>query len=110
MSPERSLSGSSPAARAEAAEDILVLAGLGIDQITVRLDQDGLLAEEELEVALLESLDFRKSGIQPLTEDILAGIARDELQPVAGAGRRPGSAAARAASSSDGTTIDILSA
>lgn len=51
--------GKQPGGRAEAAEDILFPVGRGIDQVALRPGRNDLLAEEQLQVALLEPVRSR---------------------------------------------------
>ena len=58
--------------RAEAADDILFLVGLRADHVAAGLGRDDPLAEEQLQIALLQTVDLLQRGLQALAEDVLA--------------------------------------
>lgn len=68
-----------------------------------------MLAQEEFEIELLLAGNLLEGGVEPLAEDILARLARDELEAVA-AQRENVDAASSAASSSVRTVEEFLSA
>ena len=61
----------------------MFLVGLRINHIAARLGGHDALAEKEFQVALLQARDLVEGGLQPFAEDVLAGLARDELHAVA---------------------------
>lgn len=83
MSPERSVSGSSPAAGLKRQTIYCFLVGLRIDHVAAGLGRDDPLAEEQLQVALLHAVDLLQRGFQAFAEDILPRFARDQLDAVA---------------------------